>query len=377
MSEPLSLRETLEAASKGEEAEAPVAALEPAQEAISQAEAPEATQGEKEAPTTPSEPADGARARDENGRFAKAPEPGQETTIEPATAPDADPPSEPIRVPASLPAPLKAKFKDLPPEWQAAIQKQDEDRTAAKAQWDTKAAQFNRLEEILAPRREKFHLQGLDDARAIQTLFAAQDLLDRNPLEGLSYLARSYGVDLRQFAGQQPAQAQQGAYPPELAAALQPLMSQVQTLQQSLAARDQAAADADLQRGLAEIEAFRSDPANLYFDDVRPNMLALMESGRAATLKDAYEAACWADPVVRPLLIEQRDNQAKAEAVKAQADAKAKADAEARTKANAAQRAGGSVTGAPGSTVAQTGQGSKGSIMADLRAAMEQVGSGV
>lgn len=376
MSEPLSLRETLEAASKGEEAEAPVLAQEPAQEAISQAAEPVAPQAETGAPEAPSEPTDGARARDESGRFAKAPEPGQETAIEPATAPDADPPSEPIRVPASLPAPLKAKFKDLPPEWQSAIQKQDEDRTAAKAQWDTKAERFNRLEEILAPRREKFQLQGLDDARAIQTLFAAQDMLDRNPLEGLSYLARSYGVDLRQI-GAQPAQAQQGGMPPELAAALHPLMSQVQTLQQSLAERDQAAANAELHRGLAEIEAFRSDPANLYFDDVRPNILALMETGRAATLKDAYEAACWADPVVRPLLIEQREATAKAEATKAQTDAKAKAEADARAKANAAQRAGGSVTGAPGSTVAQTAQGSKGSIMADLRAAMEQVGSGV
>lgn len=376
MSEPLSLRETLEAASKGEEAEAPVLAQEPAQEAISQAAEPVAPQAETGAPEAPSEPTDGARARDESGRFAKAPEPGQETAIEPATAPDADPPSEPIRVPASLPAPLKAKFKDLPPEWQSAIQKQDEDRTAAKAQWDTKAERFNRLEEILAPRREKFQLQGLDDARAIQTLFAAQDMLDRNPLEGLSYLARSYGVDLRQI-GAQPAQAQQGTYPPELAAALQPIMSQVQTLQQSLAERDQAAANAELHRGLAEIEAFRSDPANLYFDDVRANILALMETGRAATLKDAYEAACWADPVVRPLLIEQREATAKAEATKAQTDAKAKAEADARAKANAAQRAGGSVTGAPGSTVAQTAQGSKGSIMADLRAAVEQIGSGV
>lgn len=376
MSEALSLRETLEAAVKGEEPEAPAVAAEPAQEAISQAAEPVTAPAESGAPQAPSEPTDGARARDESGRFAKAPEPGQENTIEPATAPDADPPSEPIRVPASLPAPLKAKFKDLPPEWQSAIQKQDEDRTAAKAQWDTKAERFNRLEEILAPRREKFQLQGLDDARAIQTLFAAQDMLDRNPLEGLSYLARSYGVDLRQI-GAQPAQAQQGTYPPELAAALQPIMSQVQTLQQSLAERDQAAANAELHRGLAEIEAFRSDPANLYFDDVRANILALMETGRAATLKDAYEAACWADPVVRPLLIEQREATAKAEATKAQTDAKAKAEADARAKANAAQRAGGSVTGAPGSTVAQAAQGSKGSIMADLRAAMEQVGSGV
>lgn len=375
MSEALSLRETLEAAVKGEEVEAPAVTSEPAQDAISQAAEPQAAADETGAPEAPSEPADGARARDENGRFAKAPEPGQENTIEPATAPDADPPSEPIRVPASLPAPLKAKFKDLPEDVRTAFVKLDEDRTAAKAQWDTKAERFNRLEEILAPRREKFQLQGLDDARAIQTLFAAQDMLDRNPLEGLSYLARSYGVDLRQI-GAQPTQQQPG-YPPEFAAVLQPLMSEVQTLKHSIAQRDQYEAQASLQQGLAEIEAFRADPANLYFDDVREDILVLMDSGRAGTLKEAYEAACWANPVTRPLLISQREGEAAANAAKAQAEAKAQADAQARAKSQASQRAGGSVTGAPGSTVAQAAQGSKGSIMADLRAAMEQVGSGV
>lgn len=339
----------------------PIATTESEAKAAKIATQPRGEDG-KFAPKTPAE----------EGAQAAAPEPPTPVSEPAKAAGDKDPPSEePVRVPASLPAPLKAKFKDLPDDVRAAFVKLDDDRTAAKAQWDQKAQQFNRLEEILAPRREAHRLNGLDDAQAIQVLFAAQDFLERDPIGGLNYLARSYGVDLRQL-GQQLAQGQQpgGQPPPQLDAALQPIMQQVQTLQQKLEASEQAIQQAELQKGLSEVEAFRSKPENMYFDDVKDDIVVLLESGRAKDLADAYQKAVWASPEIRPLLIKAQtdaDQQAKA---KADAEAKAKADADARARADAARRAGGSVTGAPGAAVQAPGAGSKGNLREDLLAAM-------
>lgn len=384
-----SLRETLEAAASGVDAPAggdPPAPVDTGPidtgPSVASTSARDSITGEPLATTESEAKAlrSGDRQRDDSGKFIKsqadhdapaaataaAPE-TPTTESEPAqAAKPADPPSEePIRVPASLPAPLKAKFSTLPEDVRAAFVKLDEDRTAAKAQWDQKAAQFNRLEEILAPRREANQLRGLDDSQAIQVLYAAQDLLDRDPMAGLRYLAQSYGVDLRQF-GQQPAGDGQGGQPQpqpnlNLDAALQPILQKVTTLEQQLAQKD-------LQRGLNEVEAFRADPKHLYFDNVLDDITVLLESGRAKDLADAYEKATWANPEIRSLLLQQQAEADAAARVKADAEAKAKADADARAKATAAQRAGGSVTGAPGSAV-QPPAGSRGSLRQDLLAA--------
>lgn len=299
-----------------------------------------------------------ARARDEAGRFAKAPE-GQPKPEPAAAAGAAEPPTpETIRVPASLPAALKARFSELPQEWRDVILKREDETNGAKAQWDAKAQQFNRLDEIIAPRRERFQLAGMDEVQAIQVLFAAQDLLERDPLQGLSYLARSYGVDLRQLS--QGVQAQAGTPLPD--ATLQPLFEQVRTLSQRFDASQQAAEQQQLARTASDIEAFRSDPKHLYFDNVRPQMIGLLKAGQAQSLEQAYEMACWASPEVRPLLQQQE--------IARQA---AQQEAAERERAAKAARAGGSVTGAPGSAVQPAPTGSKGSVRDDLQAAYEQL----
>lgn len=373
-----SLREQLAAAMTGDDsgqdtgapaandaAAAPVAETaapaDPGQAAAAPAEAA------AEAPKPDTEAAAGAPVRDESGRFAP-----KTTDTEPAPAPDAEASTqEPIRVPASLPAALKAKFAELPPEWQEVYLARDEDVNKAKAQWDTKAAQFNRLEEVIGPRREQLTLAGITDADYLKTLFAADDWLKKDAPSAIAYLARSYGVDLRQFGGQAPGQHQQAQdpYAPQLSAALQPIMQQVQTLQQSFQQQTAQAEQAKQATVQAEIAAFAGDPAHLYFPDVKEHVAALLETGAAETLKDAYDMAVWASPTIRPLLLEAQSKAAAAASAKAEADAKAKADAAAQAKAAAAGKAAGSVTGAPGQAVAPP-LGSQGSIRADLLAAM-------
>ena len=319
--EPLSLRDELAAAMAGDggdQAAAPAPAETPAQAA--------------------------ERVRDEAGRFAKPAEAGQIPSEAKTPQAGGEPPKpETIAPPASWSATAKANFAALPPVVQQEVLKREQDIEKGKAQWDQKAERFNRLDSLLAPRRERFQLAGLDDVQAVQALFAAQDYLERSPREGIAYLARQYGVDLRSFAqgGQQQAAPQ-----PPMPPALQAMFQDVQSLKSVFAQQQQSAAQVAQSHVQSEITAFQSDPKNLYFENVKGDMAKLINSGQASGLQDAYDKATWANPEIRTLLLQQQQQSQTAQAQQA-----------ARAKADAARHASGSITGspAPGSSPASSG----------------------
>lgn len=267
------------------------------------------------------------RARDEQGRFAKAPDGAQ--TPPPETNQAGPEALAPIRPPASWSAAAKADFATLAPHIQKEVLRREGEIEEGLAQRHRQIGRLNRLDEILAPRQERFQLAGLDEVQAVRALFAAQDLLERDPVNALLYLARQSGVDLRQLlgaaVGQQPQQAQ---LPPEF----QQLAGQVQTLSQSFAQQQATAQQQQIAPYVQQVEAFFADPKNLYAQNVEEAMMNLFRSGQAKTLQEAYDAACWQRPDIRPHML------------KAQAD---QAAAAARAKANEARQAGGSVIGSP------------------------------
>lgn len=352
----MDVREDLEAAFAEAAGGEPIGDAAP-REAAATLEAPAALEGAEGGEKDTAKP-DGARERDATGKFAK-PQDGAEPS-ETAKPADAEPPSETTRIPPSLPAAVKAKWASLEPEVKQAFTKLEETVQTSKAEWGKKAERLNRFDEILSPRREKHQLSGLDDYQAVQTLFAAQDLLERDPVLGLTHLARSYGVDLRQFAQQMsgPGQAQ---LPQAMDPALHPVLARVQTLENQLTQQSQAAEAAQVATATAEIEAFRNDPKNLYFDNVKDRLYAILQSGQAQTLSEAYETAIWASPEIRPLLLAEQK-------VSAQ---QAQTEAAQRERASSARRAAGSVTGAPGTASSPAAAASSGSVRDALQAAWE------
>jgi hypothetical protein len=185
----------------------------------------------------------------------------------------------------------------------------------------------------------------MDEASAIRTLLAAQDLLEKDAAQGIQFLAKSYQVDLSRLAQPQgqPYQAQPARDShPEIAA----LKQQLQVLQNHV----QTAQTAPI---VSQIDAFQNDPANLYFENVRDDMAVLLHNGKASDLKEAYEMACWMRPDIRPFL---QTTQAPAAPV--------------QDKAAQARRAAVSVTGSPGQARIPK---SNGTIEDDIRAAFEEV----
>ena len=241
---------------------------------------------------------------------------------------------EPIQPPASWSAPAKAAFASLPPIVQQEIAKREADVNRG---FEDRAAQLKRfepLEQILGPRRDALAVRGVSDVDFVKTLFAASDWIDRDPVSALRELMRQKGVTLQHLgappqAGQQPQAAQ---LPPALGA----LAQQVHHLQSQLSQRDQAERAQRLQSVQSEIQVFAADPANTYFHNVREDMIALLSSGRAADLKDAYDKAVWANPETRALLQAEHARKAEADRLNAQ-----------RQATSGARRASGSVTGAP------------------------------
>jgi hypothetical protein len=300
---------------------------------------------EAETPHDDSEKAADGRVRGPDGKFiAKAPEMVQDTSDQPSEA-VADPAAKlAIRAPASWSPAAKATFDKLPPEVQQAVAKREQEIDHGLRRKSEEVKRYEPLEQVLAPRRAQWAAQGMDEVHAVKTLLAAQDLLEKNPMQGLEFLARSYGVNLNTAQPQgQPYQAQPARDShPEIAALkqqLQVLQSQVQTAQTAPI--------------VSQIDAFQNDPANLYFENVRDDMAVLLHNGKASDLKEAYEMACWMRPDIRPFL------------QTAQAPA-----APVQDKAAQARRAAVSVTGSPGQTRIPK---SNGSIEDDIRAAFEEV----
>ena len=314
----------------------------PAEEVVA---APEAVIAEAETPQDDAEKASDGRERGPDGKFiAKAPETVQDTIDQPSEA-VADPAAKlAIRAPASWSPAAKASFERLPPEVQQAVAKREQEIDHGLRRKSEEVKRYEPLEQLIAPRRALWAAQGMDEASAIKTLLAAQDLLERDPKQGLEFLARSYGVNLNTAQPQgQPYQAQPARDShPEIAALkqqLQVLQSQVQTAQTAPI--------------VSQIDAFQNDPANLYFENVRDDMAVLLHNGKASDLKEAYEMACWMRPDIRPFL---QTTQAPAAPV--------------QDKAAQARRAAVSVTGSPGQTRVPK---SNGSIEDDIRAAFEEV----
>ena len=300
---------------------------------------------EAETPHDDGEKAADGRERGPDGKFiAKAAETVQDTPDQPSEA-VADPAVKlAIRAPASWSPAAKATFDKLPPEVQQAVAKREQEIDHGLRRKSEEVKRYEPLEQVLAPRRAQWAAQGMDEVHAVKTLLAAQDLLEKNPMQGLEFLARSYGVNLNTAQPQgQPYQAQPARDShPEIAALkqqLQVLQSQVQTAQTAPI--------------VSQIEAFQNDPANLYFENVRDDMAVLLHNGKASDLKEAYEMACWMRPDIRPFL---QTAQAPAGPV--------------QDKAAQARRAAVSVTGSPGQSRIPK---SNGSIEDDIRAAFEEV----
>lgn len=335
------------------------------------------------AQTIPAAAPAGDQPRAPDGKFAKPGEPAQESPpVQAATTPAAPEalPEGPIRPPATWSPAAKSAFLDASPVVQQEVLKREGDLETAMRNWQSKGERLNKIDAVIAPRRDKWALGGADEVTGIQRLIAAEDYLEKNPSDGIRYLAQQYGVNLADLArgpgysGQpngapvytaQPGQAQpvaQAQQPLQLATLppeLQGLLQKVATLEQSLTQQQQRDAEAKQSTFMAEVAAFAAQPGRTYFPDLAEDIILLLENNRAKDLPQAYDMAAHMRPDIRALILADESRAAQAKATTAQ-----------RAKASDAQRSAGSVTGSPGPGESAVSVGPAPSLREEIKRSM-------
>jgi hypothetical protein len=363
------------------------AAIAGATEAVDAADASETTQPAPGAAQIAPEGAPGP-ARGPDGKFAKA----DGAVVRPDGAPLTQPPAVavveppvadagPVRPPPGWSVESKAAFEALPPSVKADIAKREAEVSAGFRQYSEKVKAFEGFEDIMrqpdprgTPWGDRLRAAGETPVNAIARLLNAQAALERDPVKAIAWLAQDYGVDLRRFGqgqtAQQPVMGADGKPAPQhlqrllqgmieqaLQPALQPVLQKVQTFEQGWQSREQQERQAKEAALSAEIEAFASDPKHIYFDNVQPLMVQLINSGAAKGLDEAYQMAVYAHPETRQRLISEQ-----------QAAILRQQQADTQRVVNGAKRAAGSITGAPGNPA---DAGAPGAPPDDLRGAIE------
>jgi hypothetical protein len=312
------------------------------------------------------------RARDEAGRFAKKPDEAEAPKAPEAVKPVEAAPVEPQAEQTQAPRPphgwnpeAKAAFEALPPAVKEAVARREQEVNAGFA----KLAEYKPLE----PLAELAKQNGTTLAQAVGEYRQFEVTLQNDFLGGIGFVCKRFGVDPAALAnailarnggashqsaapgaGQQPNQT--GAGPD-----LSPIMGELASLKQYVQQNQQREAQQQQAAVQQQIEAFKADPKNLYFENVRPQMAKIMQAGLASSLQEAYDAACWQAPEIRNLLINQQGNGQAAAAQQA-------------ARATQARQASKSITGSPSVGVA-TGQAPASSLRGELEQAFASAGS--
>ena len=232
------------------------------------------------------EEAEANNGRDESGRFAK-------TTVQ-EEAPAPEPAEEPVwkRPPLSWKKDYHEVWQKADPRLQEyAFQREEQMRRGVEPLLQAK--QFaDSMQEVISPYMTTLNGLGMKPEQAISALLKADHTLrTSDPQTRLNYfmqLAGEYGVNLQGMP-----QGQQQAVDPTIFALKNELASvrgEVTTWKQQQEAAEQAVLS-------NEIEGFAQKAE--YFEEARPEMIKLLQSGVAETLEDAYDRAIYGNRDLR------------------------------------------------------------------------------
>lgn len=220
-----------------------------------------------------------------------------------------------------------AEFSKLPPIVQSEILKRETDIFKGIEQYKESAAFGNSIRQVLSPYMPVLEKYGIKpDAQVADMMQAHYTLAFGSPEQKLGLLqkvASDYGIDIRNL---QPPGGTEYVDPQ-----VKDLQTQLQQLQSQMMQSQRAQETAKVAEIKRYVTAFASDPKNVYFEELAPDMANLLRTGAEKTVEAAYEKAMWMNPAVRAKELSRQ------QAEKAETERKAAAEkAEAARKATAA-----------------------------------------
>ena len=247
-----------------------------------------------------------AKPRDEKGKFAKT-EPVAEV---------AEPVSETVETPETTTPTFTPKWRKealekystLDPVVKAEIEKREQDFHKGIEVYKQGAQQAQAWEQSLQPFMSTIQQYGEPPQKIAQYLFAVDHQLrvgtPEQKAQIVAQIARSAGVDLGNI---------QAA--PEVPSELQTVMQRQQDLERRIMEREQREQQAEIQTLNSTIQEFSKTAP--HFESVKQEMAALLQTGQAATLQEAYDKAVWLNPDIRSQILakQQADESAKRQEV--------------------------------------------------------------
>lgn len=261
---------------------------------------------------------------------AEEPEPAKDPTpVEPEKPTESETPATPVNPPPKTwRADALAEWDKLTPTVQAEVLKREEDMFKGLEGYKADAEVGKSLKTVLQPYDHIFKGTGANPLAMINGLMNAHVTLSSGTPEQkagmLQNLINHYGVNL------DPSNA------PYSDPVTNELQNKINQLESKLSAFEGSQQEKVMQTHKQTVDAFVSDPKNIYFDEVATDIADLIRSGVAKNLPDAYEKAVWANPTTRAKesarLQTETSELARKEAEKKSEEAKAAAAANLKTK---------------------------------------------
>jgi hypothetical protein len=348
------------------------------QEKFAEPEAPEAELAPETEVVETLETKVDERARDESGKFAKAPKEAK-APVEKATpapkeatpvvadssepAPQATPARDITRPPSSWKPAIREEWGKLSENVRAEIQRREQDYQNGQAQLLPDATMGKQMRAVIEPYRMLIDAEGSTPDRAVADLLRTAATLrigsQQEKLNALLGVVRDYGIDLPALVQQRMQQAG-NPQAPQAQQAQQFRDPRVdQMLQQQAQERHQQEQRYQAEMGntvTAWMDAVDASgqPVRPYIGDVINEMSVLVaqlkQSNPSLThvqaLDEAYERAIWANPEIRQVL--QSKQQTEREQQQRAANQTRVADARRAASVNVPRRASTPAPGKPG-----------------------------
>jgi hypothetical protein len=233
----------------------------------------------------------------------------------------------------------KAEWDSLSPALKEEAYKRENDFFKGSETYRAKAGVADVLWNEIAPYQAAIRAAGTDVPGAIRAVLGTAATLQMGTpaqkVQTLRSLAQQYGIDLNAVGMPSNNGADTFADP-----ALDAVAARIARLEQGLNGIHATSQNSEHASAAAMLTEFESNPDHRYYNDVRQIMGALVLSGQASSLQEAYVQACRAHPQVFAAM---------------EAETRAKADKERATEAAKARRLGlqsPRSTSAPGAIVA-------------------------
>jgi hypothetical protein len=236
------------------------------------------------------EPVESIGQRDDKGRFAS-----RQAKPEPETEVEEEPPVW-KRPPSSWKKDYHEIWQKADPKMQEYAWQREEQMRAGVEPLLTKAQFADAMQEAIQPYMNTIQGLGLQPEKAVAALMEADHKLrNSDPQTKMQYfmqLAQSYGINL---GAVQQGVTQQGVMPQ---ASVDPMVYQLQNelnnVRGEVMGWKQQQEMRENQTLLNEINQFSTKAE--HFEDARPTMIQLLQSGMAETLDEAYEKAIRLNP---------------------------------------------------------------------------------